>query len=68
MDQLFGLQHRGTVPMSFREKWKVFETLWNRNNMRADYTRAMNQRQSLSFQDKLKRLFSTDNEDNTGMT
>ena len=54
--------------MSFREKWKVFETLWNRNNMRADYTRAMNQRQSLSFQDKLKRLFSTDNEDNTGMT
>ena len=54
--------------LGIREKWKVFETFWNRKNMRGDYTRAMNQRQSLGFQDKLKRLFSTDNEENTGKT
>ena len=53
--------------LGIKEKWKVFEGLWNRKNMRGDYTRAMNQRQSLSFQDKLKR-FSTDNEENTGKT
>ena len=51
-----------------KEKWKVFEGLWNRKNMRGDYTRAMNQRQSLDFQDKLKRLFSTDIEENTSKT
>jgi hypothetical protein len=54
--------------LGIKEKWKVFEGLWGRNNMRGDYARAMNQRQSLSFQDKLKRLFSTDNEENTGKT
>ena len=54
--------------LGIKEKWKVFEGLWNRNNMRGDYTRAMNQRQSLGFQDKLKRLFSTDDEENTGKT
>ena len=54
--------------LGIKEKWKVFEALWNRKNMRGDYTRAMNQRQSLSFQDKLKRLFSADNEGNTGKT
>jgi len=54
--------------LGIKEKWKVFEGLWKRNNMRGDYTRAMNQRQSLGFQDKLKRLFSTDNEESTGKT
>ena len=54
--------------LRIKEKWKVFGDLWKRNNMRGDYTRAMNQRQSLGFQDKLKRLFSTDNEENTGKT
>ena len=54
--------------LGIKEKWKVFEGLWNRKNMRGDYTRAMNQRQSLSFQDKLKWLFSTDDEENTGKT
>ena len=54
--------------LGIKEKWKVFGDLWERNNMRGDYTRAMNQRQSLDFQDKLKRLFSTDNEENTGKT
>jgi len=54
--------------LGIKEKWKVFEGLWNRNNMRGDYTRAMNQRQSLGFQDKLKRLFSTDIEENASKT
>jgi hypothetical protein len=54
--------------LGIKEKWKVFGDLWKRNNMRGDYTRAMNQRQSLSFQDKLKRLFSMDNEEKTGKT
>ena len=54
--------------LGIKEKWKTFGELWKRNNMRGDYTRAMNQRQSLGFQDKLKRLFSTDNEENTGKT
>jgi hypothetical protein len=54
--------------LGIKEKWKVFGDLWKRNNMRGDYTRAMNQRQSLGFQDKLKRLFSTDNEESTGKT
>ena len=54
--------------LGITEKWKVFGDLWKRNNMRGDYTRAMNQRQSLGFQDKLKRLFSTDIEENTGET
>ena len=54
--------------LGIKEKWKVFEALWKRKNMRGDYTRAMNQRQSLGFQDKLKWLFSTDDEENTGKT
>ena len=54
--------------LGIKEKWKVYGDLWKRNNMRGDYTRAMNQRQSLDFQDKLKRLFSTDIEENTGKT
>ena len=44
--------------LGIKEKWKVFEELWQRQNMRSDYARAMYQRQSLDFQDKLKRLFS----------
>ena len=54
--------------LGIKEKWKTFEALWNRKYMRGDYTRAMNQRQSLSFQDKLKWLLSTDDEENTGKT
>ena len=54
--------------LGIKEKWKVFEGLWGRKNMRGDYTRAMNQRQSLGFQDKLKRLFFADIEENTGKT
>jgi len=40
--------------LGIRNKWKVFETLWNRKNMRGDYNDALNQRQSLKFRDKLK--------------
>ena len=43
--------------LSIKEKWKVFEGLWNRNNMYNDYYRSMNQQQSLTFQDELKQLF-----------
>ena len=42
--------------LGIKEKWKVFEALWHRNNMYNDYYRAMNQQQSLTFQDELKQL------------
>lgn len=44
--------------LGIKEKWKVFEALWNRKYMYKDYYRAMEQHQSLVFQDKLKQLFS----------
>ena len=43
--------------LGIKEKWKVFETLWNRRNMYRDYYDAMNQDQTYSFLDKLKKLF-----------
>lgn len=43
--------------LGIKEKWKVFEKFWNRNNMYNDYYRAMEQQQSLAFQDELKQLF-----------
>ena len=43
--------------LSIKEKWKVFEGLWNRKYMYHDYYRAMEQQQSLAFQDTLKQLF-----------
>ncbi|MBQ4388191.1 MAG: hypothetical protein II822_11395 [Prevotella sp.] len=43
--------------LGIREKWKVFESLWNRKNMYRDYYKALNLQQSLTFQDKIKRLF-----------
>ncbi len=46
MAQRLGIDH----------KWKVFETLWNRTNMSSDYSHALNQQQSLDFQDELKQL------------
>ena len=44
--------------LGIRNKWKVFETLWQRQKMYKDYYEALNQQQSLSFQDRLKRLFT----------
>ena len=40
--------------LGIKEKWKVFEALWNRKNMRGDYNDALNQRQTLEFRDRLK--------------
>lgn len=37
-------------------KWKLFEKLWNRKNMRNDYNTALEQRKSLKFQEKLKNI------------
>ena len=43
--------------LAIKEKWKVFELLWNRKNMYRDYYKALNLQQSLAFQDKIKILF-----------
>jgi len=45
------------VRLGIREKWKVFETLWNRTKMYKDYYQAVEQKQFLPFQDRLKLLF-----------
>ena len=42
--------------LDIRNKWKVFEALWHRNNMRGDYNTALEQRKSLEFQEKLKKI------------
>ena len=39
-------------------KWGCFEDFWQRKNMRNDYNDALNQMQSLKFQDLLKKIFS----------
>jgi hypothetical protein len=44
--------------LGIKEKWKVFEGLWNRKYMRSDYNLALSQQQSYEFQDELKQLFS----------
>ena len=43
--------------LGIQEKWKVFETQWNRKNMYRDYYKALNLQQSLAFQDEIKKLF-----------
>ena len=43
--------------LGIREKWKVFEALWNRKYMRSDYNLSLTQQQSLDFQDELKSMF-----------
>ena len=43
--------------LGIKEKWKVFEALWNRKYMRSDYNLALSQQQSLDFQDELKSMF-----------
>ena len=42
--------------LGIKEKWKVFGELWKRKNMYKDYYNALNQQQSLDFQDILKTL------------
>lgn len=40
--------------LGITNKWKFFEQLWHRNNMRGDYNTALYQRKSLKFQERLK--------------
>lgn len=40
--------------LSIAQKWKLFEQLWQRNNMRGDYNKALEQKKSLDFQERLK--------------
>ena len=44
--------------LGIREKWKVFERLWNRKNMYRDYYQALGQRKTLIFQDELKKVLA----------
>ena len=43
--------------LGIKEKWKVFEGMWNRKYMYRDYYEALNQKKSLEFQDEIKMLF-----------
>ena len=40
--------------LGIAHKWKFFEELWHRKNMRGDYNTALEQKKSLAFQDRLK--------------
>ena len=44
--------------LGIKEKWKVFETLWHRKNLYKDLYCALNQKQSLVFQDSMKVVLS----------
>lgn len=44
--------------LGIREKWKVFEALWNRKNMYRDYYQALGQQKTLIFQDELKKVLT----------
>ena len=44
--------------LGIKEKWKVFESFWHRKNMYKDYYDALNQKQSLLFQDSMKVVLS----------
>ena len=46
--------HMATL-LSIQNKWKVFEAFWKRNNMRADYNTALDQKQYSRFHEKMKR-------------
>lgn len=42
--------------LGIANKWKFFEKLWHRNNMRSDYNTALDQRKSLEFQERLNHI------------
>ena len=42
--------------LGIKEKWKVFEALWNRTKMYKDYYQAVDQKQVLPFLNKLKQI------------
>jgi hypothetical protein len=50
------LAYHMALKLEINNKWKVYEQLWQRNDMHGDYNRALAQRQSRSFLDKLKEV------------
>lgn len=42
--------------LGIKQKWKFFEKLWQRNNMRNDYNTALDQRKTMEFQERLKNI------------
>ena len=44
--------------LGIRQKWKTFETLWNRKNMYRDYYQALDQRKTLFFRDEIKKVLA----------
>ena len=44
--------------LDIKEKWKVFETLWNRKNMYRDYYQALGQQKTLIFLDELIKVLA----------
>lgn len=50
------LADRMAQVLDIRAKWKVFETLWNRRNMRNDYNTALNQQQYDGYRKKFERI------------
>ena len=44
------------VRLGINDKWKIFEAFWNRKYMSSDYNLALNQQQSLDFQEELKKI------------
>ena len=46
--------------MGIDDKWKPFEILWGRSDMRADHYRALNQKKTDSFRKKIRELLEAD--------
>ena len=51
------MAHVMATKLGIRNKWKVFETFWHRQNMYQDYYDAVNQQQSIEFGDRLTSIF-----------
>lgn len=51
------LAYHMAAKLNINNKWKVFEQLWQRNDMHGDYNKALTQQQSRNFLDKLKEVF-----------
>ena len=49
------LADRIATLLNIPNKWKVFETFWNRKNMRSDYNDALEQKQFNAFYEKIKK-------------
>ena len=47
------------IRLGIKDKWKYFEILWKRKNMRSNYNTAILQKESSEFLDDVKDLFST---------